>query len=264
MIRLHLPATLTALYSRQGNSDSCEFAQSSASFNLPTDITITDMQRIHYLTRVMRIQVGDTILLFAFGKEYQAQVIHILAKSIVLRIINKTSSRNESPLSIYFGQGISRGERMDYSVQKATELGVTEFVPLYTQYTQVKLVGKRLTQRLAHWQAIAESACEQCNRTQVPYIHSPLPITVWLNSVIAERKLVFHEKSTAFLRTDPQPASLAIVVGPEGGLHTNEVHHAQHQGFEAVCLGPRILRTESVAPVALGIVQFLWGDFTNN
>lgn len=170
--------------------------------------------------------------------------------------------QRESPLRLEVGQAISRGERMDFAVQKATELGMRQLTPLFTERCEVRLNSQRQEKRQRHWQQIAVSACEQSLRVQVPTIHEPQPLAQWLHSVEAELKLVLHHHTAEPLGNLARPASVALLIGPEGGLTEEEVAAATAAGFQPVAFGPRVMRTETAPVAAAAILQYLWGDFS--
>lgn len=155
---------------------------------------------------------------------------------------------------------MSRGERMDWAIQKATELGVAQITPLFTERCEVRLNDERAQKRLEHWQQIAISACEQCGRSKVPVIHAPQLLKDWQASVQADLKLVLHPVAQS-LTQHATPHTLAFLIGPEGGLTEGEVAQAAEYGFQPARLGPRVLRTETAPVVALSVAQQLWGDF---
>jgi 16S rRNA (uracil1498-N3)-methyltransferase len=165
----------------------------------------------------------------------------------------------ESPLHVHIGQGLSRGERMDWAIQKATELGVAEITPIVSSRCEVRLKDERTDKRMSHWRQVAISACEQCGRSVLPLIHPPLVLEDWLKQSSAELKLVLHPVAEP-LTSHRKPQSLAFLIGPEGGLSDNEVALAQSAGFQPARLGPRVLRTETAPIVALAVAQHLWGD----
>jgi len=156
---------------------------------------------------------------------------------------------------------MSRGDRMDYAIQKATEIGVNAITPLSSERCEVKLDLQRLKKRLHHWQQIAISACEQSGRSDVPTIYQPVLLSQWLEQVEAQQKLVLHPHNTVRLTELATPNSCALLIGPEGGLTDAEVNAAQTQGFQAMLLGPRILRTETAPVASLSLLQHLWGDY---
>lgn len=221
-----------------------------------------DAEAAHHIARVLRMQNGDSLILFnGDGNEYPATIASIDKKSVHVALEAASSIARESPLAIHLGIAISKGERMDWVIQKATELGVTEITPLQTERVEVRLNSEREEKKLAHWQAIAVSACEQCQRNRIPVIHSPQPLSAWLDSVQSDAKFVLHHRSEVNLSaTTKQPQSVALLIGPEGGLSDMEIVLAEKKDFAPLRLGPRVLRTETAPLAALSILQFLWGD----
>ena len=215
----------------------------------------------HYIGRVLRLAVGDAVQLFdGSGHEYRGALVEVGKKSVEVELHEQLAGLAESPLRIHLGQGLSRGERMDWAIQKATELGVAEITPIVSERCEVRLKDERADKRLAHWRQIAISACEQCGRSVLPTIHAPLGLADWLAQTEAELKLVLHPVASP-LSGHSQPATLAFLIGPEGGLSDAEVAAAQRAGYQAARLGPRVLRTETAPVVALSVAQQLWGDF---
>lgn len=218
-------------------------------------------EQAHYIGRVLRHGVGDAVQLFdGSGQEYLGQLIEVGKKSVRVELTEQLPGQPDSPLRVHLGQGLSRGERMDWAIQKATELGVAEITPIVSERCEVRLKDERADKRLAHWQQVAISACEQCGRSTVPVIHPPLLLADWLVQVEADLKLVLHPVAEP-LASHAKPASLAFLIGPEGGLNDAEVSQAVAANFQAARLGPRVLRTETAAAVALSVAQQLWGDF---
>lgn len=215
----------------------------------------------HYLSRVLRLAVGAQIQLFdGSGDEYLSEITAISKKVVSVELTEQVAGLPDSSLAIHLGQGLSRGERMDWAIQKATELGVTEITPLFTERCEVRLNDERAEKRLAHWRQIAISACEQCGRSTIPVIHPPQAIAEWMQTVQADLKLVLHPVAQPLTAHQP-PKSLAFLIGPEGGLTEAEVAQAAGAGFLPARLGPRVLRTETAPVVALSVAQQLWGDF---
>lgn len=215
----------------------------------------------HYIGRVLRHAVGDAVQLFdGSGQEFLGELIEVGKKSVRVELREAFAGLAESPLRIHLGQGLSRGERMDWAIQKATELGATEITPIVSERCEVRLKDERADKRTAHWRQIAISACEQCGRSVLPQINAPITLTEWLQDVEAELKLVLHPVAEP-LASHARPASLAFLIGPEGGLSDAEVEQARGAGFHAARLGPRVLRTETAPVVALSVAQQLWGDF---
>ncbi|SIQ65972.1 16S rRNA (uracil(1498)-N(3))-methyltransferase [Aquipseudomonas alcaligenes] len=215
----------------------------------------------HYIGRVLRHAAGDAVQLFdGSGQEYLGELIEVGKKAVRVELREQLAGQAESPLRIHLGQGLSRGERMDWAIQKATELGVGEITPIVSERCEVRLKDERADKRLAHWRQVAISACEQCGRSVLPVIHAPVSLGEWQASVQAELKLVLHPIA-APLESHARPQSLAFLIGPEGGLSETEVEQAKAVGFHAARLGPRVLRTETAPVVALAVAQQLWGDF---
>ena len=215
----------------------------------------------HYLSRVLRLNVGAAVQLFdGSGQEYRGELTCVTKKTVQVSLQECLDGLPESSLHIHLGQGLSRGERMDWAIQKATELGVADITPLFTERCEVRLNDERAQKRLEHWQQIAISACEQCGRSTVPVIHPPQSLKDWQAAVQADLKLVLHPVAQP-LTEHAAPTSLAFLIGPEGGLTDTEVTQAAEQGFQPARLGPRVLRTETAPVVALSVAQQLWGDF---
>lgn len=216
----------------------------------------------HYLGRVLRLAPGAPVRLFdGSGQEWPGVIADVSKKSVTVELQAGEPGLAESPLQVHLGQAMSRGERMDWAIQKAVELGVDEITPLYTERCEVKLQGDRADKRQAHWQQIAVSACEQCGRSRVPRINAPVRLDEWLGSVAADLRLVLHHRTDMQLTDLTRPSSLALLIGPEGGLTAQEIDQAQVAHFRACRFGPRVLRTETAPVVALSVVQQLWGDF---
>ena len=214
----------------------------------------------HYIGRVLRLPAGAAVQLFdGSGMEFRGELLEVGKKQVSVQLHEQLPGLPESSLRIHLGQGLSRGERMDWAIQKATELGVTEITPIVSERCEVRLKDERADKRLAHWRQIAISACEQCGRSVIPQINPPVALAEWL-SVEAALKLVLHPVAEPLASHQP-PATLAFLIGPEGGLSDAEVEQATRAGFLPARLGPRVLRTETAPVVALSVAQQLWGDF---
>lgn len=218
----------------------------------------------HHVGRVLRMQPGRELVLFnGQGGEYRAQV-NALGKKWVRVVLGEfRAGDRQSPLALELAIGISRGERMDLVLQKATELGVTRIAPLFTERTEVKLGGARLTKKIDHWRQVLISACEQCQRNLLPDLQTPTALPQWLASCEAERMFVLHHRNNQGLDGGDRPSSLALLIGPEGGLSDGEIQAAVEAGCSPLCLGPRILRTETAPLAAISVVQYLWGDLSS-
>ena len=215
-----------------------------------------------HLTSALRMSSGQLITLFnGQGGQYGAELIEAKKGKATVTIKSFEAIERESPLGIHLAIGISRGERMDWIVQKATELGVSEITPLFTERCEVKLSGDRLEKKISHWQQVAISACEQSQRNTVPEINTALKIDQWQANCDASLKLVLHHRTESHLADMPKPSGqIALLIGPEGGLSEREIELSIAQDFQPLALGPRVLRTETAPLAAISILQSLWGD----
>lgn len=225
-----------------------------------TDIELEENASRH-LGKVLRMQAGRELVLFnGQGGEYAATVSEVGKKAVRVSITAFNPVERESPLPIHLAIGVSRGERMDWVLQKATELGVTKITPLFTERTEVKLSGPRLEKKQQHWQQILISACEQCQRNSLPQLNGAQRFDEWLPSVDESRRFVLHHRTDVALADSAKPQSVALVIGPEGGLSTAEIQRALQHEFQPLALGPRVFRTETAPVAALSVLQYLWGD----
>jgi 16S rRNA (uracil1498-N3)-methyltransferase len=225
----------------------------------------------NHITRVLRLRSGDALTVFdGSGGEYGARIEEFRKNSVVVMVEDHRLLDRESPLPLTLAQGISRGERMDWVIQKATELGTSRIVPLFTKRSMVRLDEKQADRKLQHWRAIAIAACEQCGRNKIPELAAPVDFYDVLpaDDSGATRLLL---SPTGDLRIEDlqgigqdvrQSASkgITVLIGPEGGLEDVEQEAALAAGFKAVRLGPRVLRTETAAIAALTIIQRYFGD----
>lgn len=215
----------------------------------------------HYIGRVLRLAPGAPIQIFnGSGQEWPGEVVEVSKRQVTVCLDAPLAGLAESPLRIHLGQAMSRGERMDWAIQKAVELGASQITPLFTERCEVKLQGERADKRLAHWRQIAISACEQCGRSVVPAVHPPATLDAWLCDLQADLKLVLHHRTEQSLASLQRPRNLALLIGPEGGLSSEEIGQAQADGFKPARFGPRVLRTETAPVAALTLAQYLWGD----
>ena len=222
-------------------------------------------EQARYVGRVLRLRPGDALTVFdGSGGEYPATIGTITKQELNLSVGEHVSRSAESPLRIRLVQGVSRGERMDIVVQKATELGVQRISPVLTDFSVVKLEPDRAAKRRVHWQKIAQSACEQCRRNIVPAIDAPQSLLDWFGDNAGSDSLQLILRADA---RDSMPAidipgnDLTILIGPEGGFSKAEYERATVAGLRAVRLGPRIMRTETAALAAISIAQTTWGDY---
>ncbi len=215
----------------------------------------------NHVGRVLRMQTGAELVLFnGDGFNYPAQIVEAGKKNVRVKLVAANNNPVESPLRIHLGQGISRGDRMDFAIQKAVELGVTEITPLFTERCGVKLDAERLQKRTEQWQKIAISACEQSGRSVVPIVHPALSLDKWLAQNTNELKLTLDPWAKDTIKTLRPVSALRLVIGPEGGFSDREVALTTQAGFVAVQLGPRVLRTETAALTAISALQLQMGD----
>jgi len=215
----------------------------------------------HHIAKVLRMQPGQALILFnGDGHEYAASITAIDKREVIVSLGEAIPTERESPLAVHLGIAISKGERMDWVVQKAVELGVAEITPLVSERVEVRLQGERAEKKRQHWAGVATAACEQCGRNRLPEINAIGSLRDWLKNVQAERKFVLHHRSAQPLVAAQPPRSVALLIGPEGGLSATEISAAEQAGFASLQLGPRVLRTETAPLVALSLLQFVWGD----
>ena len=217
----------------------------------------------NHIMRVLRLRDGDVLTLFdGRGGEYGARITGFRKDSVQAEVQEHRDVERESKLDLTLAQGISRGERMDWVMQKATELGVTRIVPLITTRTMVKLDERQSERKVEHWRAIAIAACEQSGRNRVPEIVTPCGFREVLRPAGEEaaRRLLLSPTGSLNARDLALSGSVTILVGPEGGLSPEEQDLAIDAGFEQVRMGPRVLRTETAAIAALTILQHDYGD----
>jgi 16S rRNA (uracil1498-N3)-methyltransferase len=241
------------------------------SFSVGDTITLTDDAFGHTI-RVLRLKSGDGLTLFnselnngSLG-EYQAEIVQASKKNAQVIIKSFAVKNNESPLNIHLGQGISRGDRMDFTLQKSVELGVNTITPLFTERCGVKLTGERLQKKIDQWQKIVISACEQSGRCTVPTVMPAVYLDEWLEQKTSSLKLNLHPKAQYSIMNLPEENMIdseqrvRLLIGPEGGLSDDEITRANDATFIDVLLGPRILRTETAALTAITALQCRFGD----
>jgi 16S rRNA (uracil1498-N3)-methyltransferase len=231
-------------------------------FTLHDSVKLSD-DAFGHLIRVLRLKEGDQVVLFN-GEEafqYQAKLIDVSKKQAYAEILTKEIVDNESPLNIHLGQGISRGDRMDFTLQKSVELGVNTITPLFTERCGVKLNAERLEKKLQQWQKIVISACEQSGRASVPVVTQPMLLADWLKQQTSALKINLHPKAEHSIMSLPmENTRIRLLIGPEGGLSDEEISQANDNDFVDVLLGPRVLRTETAALTAITALQCRFGD----
>lgn len=219
----------------------------------------------HHAARVLRLREGDAVEIFdGVGNAFHGTIAEISGKRVLVENIAATNTDRESPLQVVLAQALSSSEKMDWVIQKATELGVTEIQPLDTERSVARLSAERTEKRIEHWRQVAISACEQCGRNVLPQIHAPLDMMVWLQQMreLPTTKYILLPDGAASLNTQAEPqGKVALLIGAEGGFTTAESESALRCGFVSVRMGARVLRTETAAIAGLAALQTLWGDF---
>lgn len=231
-------------------------------FSLNETVTLSD-DAFGHVVRVLRLKDGDTITLFNGDEpfQYTTTLCNISKKSAQVKVISQQESNSESPLNIHLGQGISRGDRMDFTLQKSVELGVNTITPLFTERCGVKLNADRLEKKRLQWQKIVISACEQSGRTCVPIVGEPMLLADWLAQKTGALKINLHPKAQHSIMSLPmENTRVRLLIGPEGGLSDEEITQANAHGFHDVLLGARVLRTETAALTAITALQCKFGD----
>lgn len=221
-----------------------------------------DAASSHYLARVLRVVAGQPLVLFnGDGFDYAATVDKASKNGIEASITARLPASPESPLRTVLVQSLARGERTDFALQKATELGLTVFQPVEAARTEVRIKPDKLEARMAHWQKVAISACEQCGRARLPELRLPMDLPHWVAAEPTGQRLVLAPGDHPPLASLEVSAAVEILVGPEGGFEDAEMDMLQGNGIKPVSLGPRVLRTETAGPAALAILQSIAGDF---
>jgi 16S rRNA (uracil1498-N3)-methyltransferase len=229
-----------------------------------------------HVAGALRLGIGDRLVLFnGRGGEYSAKITAAARKRVSVAVTEHSERCLESSLNIHLGVCLSRGERMDWVIQKATELGAGAITPLFSERCEVRLSGERLGKKMLHWQRVVTSACEQCGRNTLPPVHKPITLPEWCTTVEADLRVILDPRAGPATTSDSSrnhlnsnsnhlnsnPSRLALVSGPEGGFSTAEIQVAASAGFQALALGPRIMRTETAPLAAIAVLQARWGDF---
>lgn len=231
------------------------------SLALEQTVTLT-ASASHHLRHVLRITPKTEIILFnGQGGEYSAEITSITKQAVTADIKQHNNIERESPLNIILAQVISRGDKMDYTLQKAVELGVHSIVLLTSTRCGVKLDAQRLEKKLQHWRGVITSACEQCGRNAIPTLEPLQSFSDWVGTCDTQLKLILHPRDSQSLKDLKSPSGpIALTIGPEGGFTDEELQLAQQSDFTTLQLGPRILRTETAGLTAIACLQSQFGD----
>lgn len=215
----------------------------------------------NHVLRVMRLKPGAELIVFNGQKgEFAAELTAVQRNHAIVMLRDFVEKSIESPIKIHLLQGISKGDRMDYVMQKAVELGVYQITPVLTERCNVKLSSERMHKKLQHWQQIVISACEQCGRDYIPQVLIPVALEKALPEQIGTKLVLAHRADNTLTGIEEPVENITILIGPEGGLTDAEVDLAQQSEFMPIKLGPRILRTETAALAAITAIQTKWGD----
>ncbi|MFM2486548.1 16S rRNA (uracil(1498)-N(3))-methyltransferase [Celerinatantimonas yamalensis] len=216
-----------------------------------------------HVARVLRLTTGHPITLFCGdGYDYHGEILELTKRSVSVQINTREDQHHlESPLNIHLGQVMSRGDKMDFTIQKSVELGVIAITPLLSERCGVKLDEKRLEKKRQQWQKVVVSACEQCGRAVVPIVHEVISLEQWSAQPTPALKLNLHPKAPYTIKSMPTPThGIRLLIGPEGGLSDDEINRCSILAFSEIQLGPRILRTETAALTAISALQCQFGD----
>lgn len=218
-------------------------------------------ERSHYVQQVLRCRVGTEVRLFnSKDGEWCARISQLSKNAVELTVEKSHPVMTESPLQSHLAQGLSRGDRMDFVIQKATEMGVSVITPILSQYCEVRLSDQRSAKKLHHWREIAISACEQCGRTNIPIIQEPIAFAAYVSAAFQGLSLVADPDSHSSLPDIVNVNAVRLLIGPEGGFSEEEITFAKLHHFSGWSFGPRILRTETAPITALSLLQSRWGD----
>ncbi|MFQ6370764.1 16S rRNA (uracil(1498)-N(3))-methyltransferase [Shewanella sp. YIC-542] len=215
-----------------------------------------------HIGRVLRMACGEAVSLFnGDGMDYPARIQQTDKKSVIVEVLSCQANPAESPLDIHLGQVISRGDRMDFTLQKSVELGVNTITPLFSERCGVKLSGERLEKKIQQWQKIVISACEQCGRSIIPQVRPAMTLADWCTEHDDALKLNLHPRASHGINgLQLSNNKIRLLIGPEGGLSAQEITMTEQQHFTDVLLGPRVLRTETAAMTAITALQLRFGD----
>ncbi|MFG1495623.1 16S rRNA (uracil(1498)-N(3))-methyltransferase [Saccharospirillum sp. HFRX-1] len=226
-----------------------------------TELALPDSAFGH-LVRVLRMNNGALLEVFnGRGQRFSAELASVGKRDAAVKVLEALPSHTESPLHTHLGLVMSKGDRFDYALQKATELGVSAITPLTSERCDLKLKADRQEKKLQHWQGVLASACEQCGQDRLPELGEIQSLETWVAAQNSALKLVLHTSAEKPNFPEASPETVSFLIGPEGGLTDLEVSAATKAGFQSWQLGPRVLRTETAPVVMLALLQQRWGDY---
>ncbi len=222
---------------------------------------ILDSNATRHVANVLRLRNGEQLTIFdGNGGEHPATISRISKREVAVTLSDRIDREVESSLQITLAQGISKGDRMDFAIQKSVELGVSRIIPVHTSRSVVSLKGERLEKKMRHWEGVVISACEQCGRNTLPMLERPQSLEEVLNQEQAGTRLLLDHRAERGFSALDKAGKLTLLIGPEGGLSDVERQSALRCGYQAIRMGPRVLRTETAALAALSILQATMGD----
>ncbi|OGT56921.1 MAG: 16S rRNA (uracil(1498)-N(3))-methyltransferase [Gammaproteobacteria bacterium RIFCSPHIGHO2_12_FULL_42_10] len=233
----------------------------------PNTTVLLDDRASHHIAHVLRKSLGDEIVLFnGDGYEYVANIIHLHKKGVTVAVAEALLRDRESPLDLILAQGIARGDKMDFILQKSVELGVAHIYPLITAHSHKWPKDQIGEKRLQHWQSVVTSACEQSGRNRIPLLHVPISLSAFLETIQVDLGFIlsFKKSQPISVKSKASATSVAVLIGSEGGLSEAETTAALQKNFMPLSLGPRTLRTETATIVALSLLQNHYGDVSNS
>ncbi|MAW32881.1 MAG: 16S rRNA (uracil(1498)-N(3))-methyltransferase [Proteobacteria bacterium] len=235
--------------------------------NGATNLIFLSPKASHHAQNVLRLKENSELIIFdGLGNQFKACIESLGKKLVEIRLITTIDKNRESPLNITIGQALTRMDKMDFTIQKTVELGVSKIIPLFTQKSNIKLSDNKFNKKMEHWHNLACAACEQCGRSVVPSISKPINIKEWLNNLdnsnTSEKvRLILDPTAKKTISSLPiSQKNIILLVGPESGFTETEIAIAIDKGFFPANLGPRILRAETAGIAAMSIIQSVWGD----
>lgn len=215
----------------------------------------------HHMVTVLKLKEQQSVKLFnGTGVTFLGDILNITRRTVMVEVLKAYEESRESPLRIHLIQSISKGDRMDFTLQKSVELGVTEITPVFSERSEVRLRGERVETKMAHWRKVMISACEQSGRNHIPTLHTPVYFLDWIKNNPVQLGIIADPKATQTIHDLKIPQQVSLMIGPEGGFSLGEIDAAVQHQFVSIKMGPRILRTETAAMVIITALQFQAGD----
>jgi 16S rRNA (uracil1498-N3)-methyltransferase len=225
------------------------------------DKLVIEKPLAHYMVNVLRLKLQRPVMLFNdSGMTFLGTIVEVTRHTLVIGVTEAYEESKESALKVHLVQSISKGERMDFTLQKSVELGVAEITPVFSERTEVRVKGERIDSKMTHWRKVIIAACEQCGRNRLPRLNTPMFLLEWLRTHPVSLGVIADPNATTTLHHLDIPNAVTLMVGPEGGFTLTEMHEAIQHQFIPIKMGPRILRTETAALAMMTLLQFRGGD----